>query len=137
VTEKGEKSFVLTYGEDRKRVKLGDVGIVALKDAREKAKDILATRQLNDAEESPSIDFDDALRTYLKAYAVKNKPQTVYETTRLIAGFLEPVYTGKKLGDAKKTKLVSILDGIESVAESSTEGSSAWATTTDLDARLC
>ena len=46
ITENGIKTFVLTYGRDRKRVKLGDVGILALKDARDKAKDILAKRQL-------------------------------------------------------------------------------------------
>src|SRR5687768_13344215 len=52
VTDTGQKSFVLTYGEDRKRIKLGDVGIIALKDAREKAKDILAKRQLNGADDT-------------------------------------------------------------------------------------
>jgi hypothetical protein len=81
VTENGAKSFIPTYGEDRKRITLGIVGIVALKDARDKAKDILAKRQLDTADDTPSIRFDDALRTYLKNYAAKAKPMTVYETT--------------------------------------------------------
>ena len=47
VTENRQRSFVLTYGADRKRVKLGDVGIIQLSQAREKARSILAERQLN------------------------------------------------------------------------------------------
>lgn len=116
ITENGVKSFVLTYGDDRKRVKLGDVGILALKDAREKAKDILAKRQLNPASDTPSIAFDDALRTYLKSYATKNRPATVYETERLLNKHLVPTFTGKPLGDVKKAKLVELLDDIESIS---------------------
>jgi Arm DNA-binding domain len=63
ITENGVKTFVLTYGEDRKRVKLGDLGILALKDAREKAKDILAQRQLNSADNTPSIAYEDGRTT--------------------------------------------------------------------------
>jgi len=59
ITENGIKTFVLTYGEDRKRVKLGDVGLIRLADAREKAKDILGERQFNGASDAPSVSFDD------------------------------------------------------------------------------
>lgn len=116
VTENGAKSFVLTYGEDRKRITIGIVGIVPLKVARDKARDILAKRQLNEADDTPSVGFDEALRTYLKNYATKNKPVTVYETTRLMAKYLEPVFKGKKLSEAKKARLVAILDDIESIS---------------------
>lgn len=58
-------------------MKLGDVGILAPKDAREKATDILAKRQIN---------------------AAKNKPTTVYEPTRLLTNYLSPTYKGKTSG---------------------------------------
>jgi len=39
-------SYVLTAGPQPQRIKIADVGIVTLKDARTKAKTILAERQL-------------------------------------------------------------------------------------------
>ena len=41
VPDQGRMSYVLTYGPNRRRIKLGDVGIVKLAAAREKACDIL------------------------------------------------------------------------------------------------
>jgi len=46
VSDQGRMSYVLTYGANRQRIKLGDVGVVKLADARERARDILAERQL-------------------------------------------------------------------------------------------
>jgi hypothetical protein len=46
VCEQGRVSFVLTYGANRRRIKLGDVGVVKLADARDQARNILAQRQL-------------------------------------------------------------------------------------------
>lgn len=116
VTTTGKKSYVLIAGEDRKRTKLGDVGIIKLTDAREKAKGILAKRQLKGDDEVPDISFDDAFKTFLKAYAEKNKASTVYETTRILRRHLEPAFTGKKLHDTKKAKVVGLLDEIEKVS---------------------
>ena len=45
VNERG-MSYVLTVGPERQRIKIADVGVVALKDARTKAKTILAEKQL-------------------------------------------------------------------------------------------
>ena len=39
-------TYILTYGPNRTRVKLGEAGIVKLADARAKARTILAERQL-------------------------------------------------------------------------------------------
>jgi hypothetical protein len=39
-------SFVLTYGPNRTRVKLGEAGILKLTEARAKARTILAERRL-------------------------------------------------------------------------------------------
>lgn len=116
ITENGVKTFVLTYGKDRKRVKLGDVGVVKLADARQKAKSILAKHQLQGDDHAPEVPFDDALDKFLKAYAEKNKDSTVYETTRLLNRHLKPVLTGKGLREAKKWRLVEVLDEIEKVS---------------------
>lgn len=115
ITENGLRSFVLTYGDDRKRVKLGDVGLIKLSDAREKAKNILAKRQLNGDEETASVLFDTALETFLKAYAEKNRASTVYETERLLKKHLATKFKGKKLTEATKRRMVDLIDGIEKV----------------------
>lgn len=115
ITENGAKTFVLTYGPDRRRVKLGDVGVTQLKAARDKAKTILAEHQLAVPSDARA-EFDDALATFLRHYAEKNRPVTVYETTRLLRRHLEPALTGKPLTYATRRTLVDILDGIESVS---------------------
>jgi len=116
ITESGIKTFVLTYGEDRKRVKLGDVGLIKLSDAREKAKSILAKRQLNGGEETASITFDTALEKFLGGYAEKNRASTVYETERILKRHLALKFKGKKLTDATKRRMIDILDDIEKVS---------------------
>lgn len=45
ITENGQMSYVLTYGPNRTRVKLGDVGVIKLAEARHKARTLLAERQ--------------------------------------------------------------------------------------------
>ena len=82
ITEKGAKMLVLVYGEERKRVTRGTVGIIKLSVAREKAKDILADRQIN-ATNTP-IALTQALDRFMKGYAEKNKPSTVKETERML-----------------------------------------------------
>lgn len=116
VTENGVKTFVLTYGDDRKRVKLGDAGIIKLADARAKAKDILADRQINGAPAGPDIEFDEAVEKFLKGYAEKNKASSVYANELLINNHLKPALKGKKLAEATKRRMVDLLDDIEKVS---------------------
>jgi len=52
-------------------VKLGDVRLIKLADVREKAKKLLAERQLNGHDTAPSLKFDAALERFLKGYAEK------------------------------------------------------------------
>jgi len=54
ITENGVKTFVLTDGEDRKRVKLRDVGIIRLAEAREKAKGLSLNNRI-DGKESGGV----------------------------------------------------------------------------------
>ncbi|HEV8678084.1 MAG TPA: Arm DNA-binding domain-containing protein, partial [Stellaceae bacterium] len=46
VTQRGAKSFVLTVGKERQRITIGRYPIVTLAKAREKARHILAEREL-------------------------------------------------------------------------------------------
>jgi integrase len=84
VTETGKASYVLTYGPNRQRVKLGDVGIVKLADARQQAKNILAERQLGIRQPSGSITYQTAVAAFLEAKGKHCKPRTLYDYKRLL-----------------------------------------------------
>jgi integrase len=84
VTESGAMSYVLTYGPNRKRIKLGDVRIIKLGDARTKAKTILAERQLGVHRSDGAATYHDALETFLDAVQAKNKPRTYRDYKRLL-----------------------------------------------------
>lgn len=74
---KGSKSYVLTYGKARKRVTLGEVGKLSLRDARRKARDIL--------EEPEAVTtFKAALDGFLESRRNRNKADTALETARLL-----------------------------------------------------
>ncbi|UYN95903.1 MAG: integrase family protein [Enhydrobacter sp.] len=115
---KRTKTFMLLVGsgKQRKRHTLGKYPYVSLQDARKKARIIVGQREQAPADMAPEVSFDDALDTFLKAYAEKNKDSTVYETTRLLNRHLKPALTGKNLNDAKKWRLVEIMDEIEKVS---------------------
>jgi hypothetical protein len=77
-------SYVLTYGPNRQRIKLGDVGVVKLAAAREKARDILAERQLGMRQASGNETYERALSAFLESAKTKNKERTVRDYTRLL-----------------------------------------------------
>lgn len=63
----GHASFVLTYGPDRRRVKLGDVGVVGLKAARDAARTQLSRYQLGQDNETGSPSHGNARKEFLAA----------------------------------------------------------------------
>jgi hypothetical protein len=77
-------SYVLTFGPERQRIKIADVGIVPLKDARIKAKTILAEKQLGILKPEAAPTFDEAKNLFLTICESKNKPRTVRGYTRLL-----------------------------------------------------
>jgi integrase len=83
VNERG-MSYVLTFGPGRQRIKIADVGIVPLKDARTKAKTILAEKQLGIAKPEAAPTFDEAKTLFLAICESKNKPRTLRDYTRLL-----------------------------------------------------
>jgi integrase len=84
VSPAGGMTYVITVGEERQRIKIADVGIVALKDARTKAKTILAEKQLGIAKPEQAPTFDEAKALFLSICEQKNKPRTVRDYTRLL-----------------------------------------------------
>ncbi len=84
VTDKGHMAYVLTLGANRRRVKLGEVGILKLADARTKARTILAEKQLGHHAPVGSTTYQEASATFLEAAKAKNRPRTVKDYTRLL-----------------------------------------------------
>jgi integrase len=108
VTSNGAKSYVLTYGKDRKRITLGSVGIVPLRDARKRARDILADFQLNGSQK-PSQTLREARETYLKTG--QWKPSTALENRRLLERHLEPI-EDTPLSSLTTADIMDIIDGL-------------------------
>jgi integrase len=96
VSGAGQMSYVLTYGANRQRIKLGDVGIVKLAEAREKARTILAERQLGIRQATGNETYERALATFLEAARAKNKERTIRDYTRLMTSH---GFGAEKLGD--------------------------------------
>jgi integrase len=85
VTPSGHASYVLTYGPERRRIKLGDVGVVKLADARAQARDRLSRHQLGLEKETGSPTFETARAEFLAASIEKgNKARTTRDYTRLL-----------------------------------------------------
>jgi integrase len=81
----GHASYVLTYGPDRRRVKLGDVGVVKLADARLSARERLSRYQLGQEKETDAPQFEAARDEFLKAAEEKgNKQRTIRDHRRLL-----------------------------------------------------
>jgi integrase len=85
VMPSGHASYVLTYGPARKRLKLGDVGVVKLADARAEARNTLSRYQLGLEKETGSPKFETARANFLAASVKKgNKARTTKDYTRLL-----------------------------------------------------
>lgn len=79
VTERGLMSYVLVLGANRKRIKIGDVGVLKLSQARETARSKLAEKQLGLYQHTTAPTYKDALETFLEVKAHEHgcKPRTV------------------------------------------------------------
>ena len=102
----GTLTYSLVYGANRKRVSLGRVGIVSLKDARKKARDILAEHQLN-GHKVPSITFEDAREMFLKTG--QWKPSTAKENRRLLGRHFEPILS-RPINELRTSDIMEIID---------------------------
>lgn len=87
VSQGGTKSFVIVHGANRQRETLGRYPTISLKEAREKAKQLLAEITLG-INQNRTISYRDARALFLEACEAKNKKNTVdYYRKRLDAHF--------------------------------------------------
>lgn len=107
VTDQGHMSYVLTLGANRRRVKLGEVGILKLADARNKARTILAEKQLGHHLPLGSTSYQGAAETFLEGAKAKNKARTVKDYTRLLT---RHGFGVEKLGDIQPKNIQGKLD---------------------------
>jgi integrase len=108
VTANGAKSYVLTYGTQRKRITLGHVGIVPLKEARKRARDILAEHQLSGMKTATPL-FREARDTYL--HTGQWKPSTAKENRRLLERHFTDL-ENKSLDTLTTANIMVVIDGL-------------------------
>lgn len=103
VSQGGSKSFVVVYGPNRTRKTIGRYPTVTLKQARDKAKELLAEFTLG-LEKQRSITWKDARKRFLQDCERKNKPNTVaYYRKRLDTHFK---FGQRNLSDLTKQDLL-------------------------------
>jgi len=107
VSSGGTKSYILLMGKARTRIPIGRVGTIALKDARDKAKSILAERQLGRFQSS-TVRFSDALDRYIAEHVDRLKPSTRSEITRLLNSHFRPKLAHDRLTDITRQTIAGI-----------------------------
>ena len=75
VTKGGVRTFVLTYGRERRRLSIGRVGVISLADARKEAKRYLASETLG-KRSTRSIRWEAGVKEYLAEVERKRKSIT-------------------------------------------------------------
>jgi integrase len=88
VSQGGSKTFVLTLGANRERITLGRYGIVSLAAARDKARTILAERQLGIAQPK-SKSLTAVITEYTASRADQIRPATQRTDSRLARVFAD------------------------------------------------
>ncbi|MDP2367238.1 tyrosine-type recombinase/integrase [Rhodoferax sp.] len=86
VGKSGAMTYVLVVGANRKRIKLGDVGVLKLAEARAAARVKLAEKQLGIHQHTTAPTYNDALETFLKVKEQEHgcKPRTLRDYKRLL-----------------------------------------------------
>lgn len=115
VSQGGAKSFVVVYGPNRTRKTLGRYPTISLKQARDKAKELLAQFTLG-IDTQRSITWKQARERFLQDCERKNKPNTVaYYRKRLDTHFR---YGARNLADITKQ---DVLQKIRRITTSQSE----------------
>ncbi|MEL6465505.1 MAG: tyrosine-type recombinase/integrase [Pseudomonadota bacterium] len=110
ISQGGAKSFVVVYGPNRTRKTLGRYPTISLKQAREKAKELLAEVTLG-IDKQRSISWKQARERFLLDCERKNKPNTVaYYRKRLDAHFR---YGARNLADIDKQDVLQKIRRIQ------------------------
>ncbi len=103
------KTFVLTLGDDRRRITIGRYPIVSLAQAREKARNILAKRQLGlDHQLTPY--FSEARDQFLSSREGKIRPSTFRRDVSVLSRF--SALSKKRMADITPDVVQDIIDRI-------------------------
>jgi integrase len=86
VTAGGVRTFVLTYGRERRRISIGRVGVISLSDARKEAKRYLASETLG-KRSCRSVRWKAGVEEYLAEVEQNRKPRTHKDYKRLLGRF--------------------------------------------------
>jgi integrase len=114
VSQGGAKTFVLVYGDDRRRLTIGRYPVISLSDARTEAKRILAERTLG-RRKGPSSPYNHVKQAFLGACRVKNRPSTVKGYTRHLNKHFQ--FGSRKLDDIDRHDIRHKLDRIAAQGE--------------------
>jgi len=111
ISQGGSRSFILQTRNPRRLVTLGRYHpqIFTLADARQKARNMLARKQLGQDAEPEGIPFAQGLEQFLEAYRRKNKTSTADETERLLRKHLAFKGDAAKITTRDLTKIVDAI----------------------------
>ena len=112
---KNRKTWVVTFGSDRKRVSLGSYPVMGLGDARDAARMLLAQNTLG-KKHSP-VKFGEALGAYYDLHLRPNtRKSTSNESERILNKEFLPVFGLMKLTDITMRDISGCLDRITGLA---------------------
>lgn len=111
ISQGGTRTFILVHGRARTRIKIGSVGILTLKQAREKARDILAEKQLG-RYQAPTVLFGDALDLYFSTHVDNLKPKTAHETKRLLEKHFRPRLRHERLDQITRAAVAAMVHSL-------------------------
>lgn len=111
VTAKGAKTFVLLVGRQRKRITIGRYPMISLKEARARARELVAERLLG-KDDVPSMKFEDAIPIFLASRYGDNyiRPRTRDEVERLLRRHFLPKFRYEQLSVIKPHEIADIID---------------------------
>lgn len=111
VTANGVKTFVLLVGRQRKRITIGRYPLISLKEARTRARELVAERVLG-KDDVPSMKFEDAIPIFLASRYGDNyiKPRTRDEVERLLKRHFLPKFRCEQLSVIKPHEIADIID---------------------------
>lgn len=127
VSSGGTKSFVLVHGKARTRVPIGTVGVIGLKEARDKARDILAEKQLG-RYQAPTVRFTEALDHYIAQHVENLKPSTKTEIKRLLNTHFRPKFQHQRLDAVTRQSVAAILRNLMATPSTALHAYAAIAT---------
>ena len=111
VSAHGARSFFVYLGKNgsRRRKTIGRYGIITLAQARGKAKELLAKQTLG-LNQSKTITFSEAMKTFEAQWYPRLKPRTVKDYTGIFSRHYSPKLGKSKLSEMETEEVTNITD---------------------------